>query len=357
MKAKRYLKIKAGPEALKHLRQNGLQPAHIELMVGASGGPKWLVLSPLDRVLMGWLLKRHRPVFLAGASSGAWRMVCYGLSDPVGGLERLERSYVEQTYPPNPHPDLVVGRCADLLHEVLGPGGSREVLRHPTVRLSLMTTLTRGWAARPGRLQMLGLAAAGLASMVTRRLVGLLLTRVVFSDPRTRPPFWPLEDLPSEKAELTRDNLQPALLASGAIPLVIRGVPNIPGGHQGVYRDGGVLDYHLDLPNRGPGLTLFCHFTDHQIPVYFDRYWPYRGARNRSRMVALYPDPEFVSRLPRGKLPDRNDFYRLPDRERIKSWYEAVNESQRLAEELAEFLDSPDPASLVEPLALKGQNL
>ena len=45
------LSILAGPKALAELREHGLSPARVRVFVGASGGPKWLVLYGLDRVL------------------------------------------------------------------------------------------------------------------------------------------------------------------------------------------------------------------------------------------------------------------------------------------------------------------
>jgi hypothetical protein len=58
-----------------------------------------------------------------------------------------------------------------------------------------------------------------------------------------------------------------------------------------------------------------------------------------------------VARLPNQKLPDRTDFvtYGNDLKARIRNWTIAINESQRLADELNEWLTRPDP-SVVEPL-------
>ncbi|NBW56036.1 MAG: phospholipase, partial [Betaproteobacteria bacterium] len=60
--------------------------------------------------------------------------------------------------------------------------------------------------------------------------------------------------------------------------------------------------------------------------------------------VLLAPDPDWVRKLPNGKLPDRTDFstYGQDLGSRVKVWQQAVSEAQRLADELAEWLLQPD---------------
>jgi hypothetical protein len=68
------LQIHAGPKALAHIREHGLRPEHIGVIPGAAGGPKGLILGPLDRFIFGeWLAQSSQPVDLVGASIGAWR--------------------------------------------------------------------------------------------------------------------------------------------------------------------------------------------------------------------------------------------------------------------------------------------
>ena len=78
------LHIHAGPAALRHLRAHGLQPADVGVVPGAAGGPKGLILGPLDRFLFGeWLPRAERELHLVGASIGAWRLASACLNDPV----------------------------------------------------------------------------------------------------------------------------------------------------------------------------------------------------------------------------------------------------------------------------------
>ena len=69
------LRIYAGPKARRHIEQQGLQPQDVGVVPGAAGGPKGLILGPLDRFIFGeWLAQSSQPVHLVGASIGAWRM-------------------------------------------------------------------------------------------------------------------------------------------------------------------------------------------------------------------------------------------------------------------------------------------
>ena len=97
------LRILAGPQALKHLQQHGLQAQDISVIPGAAGGPKGLVLGPLDRYLFGhWLPHSAQPIDLVGASIGAWRLATACLDNPVQALHRLEHDYIHQNYPVPP---------------------------------------------------------------------------------------------------------------------------------------------------------------------------------------------------------------------------------------------------------------
>jgi hypothetical protein len=69
------LHIYAGAKARDHIARHGLAPSHITTLPAAAGGPKGLILGPLDRFLFGqWLPGSAQPIDLVGASIGAWRM-------------------------------------------------------------------------------------------------------------------------------------------------------------------------------------------------------------------------------------------------------------------------------------------
>jgi len=62
------LVIRAGPRALERVRRDGLDPAMVEVIPGAAGGPKGLGIAHLDRMLFGeWLPSAPRVRHLVGA--------------------------------------------------------------------------------------------------------------------------------------------------------------------------------------------------------------------------------------------------------------------------------------------------
>jgi len=348
------LSLLAGPDALRWIRERGLRGDDVDVVPGASGGPKWLVLAGLDRVLFGGLFQgRSRPLHLIGSSIGSWRLSCLAQADPVAALDRFETAYVEQRYPPRPPPSLVSATSDRILDDVLGKEGADQILHHPWARLHVVTALCRGLsAAEHPRIQLLGLALAAMTNLVSRRTLGLHMERVIFHSAGDTSPFAGLKDLPSVHVPLTRENLRPALLASGSIPMVLSGV-RIPGAKPGVYRDGGIIDYHLDLDfGPGEGLVLYPHFYPYVVPGWFDKSLRWRRGRpiNFRRALIIAPSPELIARLPGGKIPDRDDFYRLPDDERIRAWRQVLSESRRLGDEFWDLLATGKIVEHLRPL-------
>ena len=97
--ATRHLTIRAGRRAADRLRAEGFHPDLFGTLVGASGGPKWLVLRHLDTVVIDRLvLPRATPLDTLGSSIGSFRHACYAQSDPHVALACFEPAYVEQSY-------------------------------------------------------------------------------------------------------------------------------------------------------------------------------------------------------------------------------------------------------------------
>jgi hypothetical protein len=328
----------------------------VDVLPGASGGPKWLSLAGVDRFLFGEFFQepRDRPLHLIGSSIGSWRMACLAQRDPVAALERGRAAYIEQHYDhPRPTPAEVSAVSARILDALLGPNGEDEILSHPWARLHVITAECRGLAASEQRwVQMASLAVSASANVLTRRALALQMRRVIFHTAGDTSPFRGLADLPTVHLPLTRENLRPSLLASGSIPLVLSGV-TVPGAPGGVHRDGGVIDYHLAFDfGPGEGLVLYPHFFPHITPGWFDKLLPWRRARgiNFRRALVLAPSAAFVAKLPGSKIPDRNDFYRLPEPERIRVWRAVAAASEQLADELRELIATGRVAQHARPM-------
>jgi hypothetical protein len=61
------LSLLAGPDALRWIRERGLRGDDVDVVPGVSGGPKWLVLAGLDRVLFGGFFQGRSRLPVRGA--------------------------------------------------------------------------------------------------------------------------------------------------------------------------------------------------------------------------------------------------------------------------------------------------
>jgi hypothetical protein len=130
----------------------------------------------------------------------------------------------------------------------------------------------------------------------------------------------------------------------------MEGVRDIPGVGVGTYRDGGLLDYHLDLPYQGDDLVLYPHFYEHVVPGWFDKSlrWRRASATNFRRALLIAPSEEFVASLPGRKIPDRRDFYGMSEAERMRRWQVVVDESEALGDEMRELVTTGRIADRVQ---------
>ncbi len=348
----RSLVVRAGREALATIRRDGLRADDISTLLGASGGPKWLVLAAIDRVLAGRVVApRSRPLHAFGTSIGAFRHTCLAMPDTEAAIARFLEAYVGQAYERRPTPAEVTGESRRILDVLLGPDGATAALAHPQIRLHVGTVRSRGPTASESRAVLAaGLGLAAGANVVSRRLLTLAFERVVFHS--TPAPEIAFVDIATRHVRLDPGNLREATLASGSIPLVMSAIADVPGAPRGLYRDGGITDYHFAMDfQTPPGIVLYPHFFDRIVPGWFDKPLGWRKARGRllDRTLFLAPSREFVSTLPGSKVPDRDDFATQPTKERQRRWKQAVAECERLGDELEELLGGDRLAEAAVP--------
>jgi hypothetical protein len=352
------LRIYAGPKALAHIADKGLGPQDIGVVPGAAGGPKGLVLGPLDRFIFGeWLPRSSQPIDLVGASIGAWRMATACLTDAMPAFRRLEDDYIAQDYVLEPGRKLptaahVSERFGESLRSFYG-GRVGEVLENTRYRLHIVTSRGRHLLGREHKVRTpLGYLGAFLTNTVHRRAMGAWLERVVFSSVGTtsKLPF-STTDYRTRQVALTDANFNDALQASCSIPFVLKAIHDIAGAPPGAYWDGGITDYHLHLNYNAAGgdrLVLYPHFQKAVVPGWLDKSlkWRHGATHFLDNTVVIAPDPQWVQSLPGGKLPDRTDFARHGTnlQARMKDWTTAVRASGQLADEFQAWLEKPDPA-------------
>jgi hypothetical protein len=349
------LTLKAGRGALKSVRTHGFDISSIGTIAGASGGAKWLVLSQLDRAILTNLVPHLRgPVHLLGTSIGSWRFACYAQNDPIAAIERFETAYVEQRFSERPDVHEITATSRATIKLLLGADGVREILNHPTFRTHVMAVRSRHILASERRwLLGAGLLTAATLNLVSRKTLGMFFERALFYDSRDLPPFFDVTGFPLQQIALSPRNFEDAVVATGSIPLVLTGVRDIDGAAPGVYRDGGVIDYHHDLPHSAEErLTLYPHFYDRIVPGWFDKKlgWRRPHPEHVDRTILISPSPGFVSRLPNGKIPDRTDFVNYTPSERIRVWRACIKMCEELADEFNEILAKDQLAARLRPL-------
>jgi len=349
------LTFKAGAGALKSVKKDGFDISSIGTIAGASGGAKWLVLSQLDRAILSNLVPRLKgPVHLLGTSIGAWRFACYAQNDPVAAIDRFETAYIEQTFSDQPDIPEITAKSREIIKLVLGPDGVKEILSHPVFRTHVMAVRSRHILASESRwLLALGLLTAASLNLVSRKTLGLFFERALFYDERELPPFFDAAGFPLQQVPLSPKNLEDAIVATGSIPLVLTGVRDIDGATPGAYRDGGVIDYHHDLPHSAKErLTLYPHFYDRIVPGWFDKKlgWRRPHPEHVDRTILICPSAEFVSRLPNAKIPDRTDFVNYTQSERLSVWRACTRACEELADDFNEILEKDRLAAHLQAL-------
>jgi len=348
----------AGKKAFSKIREEGLRPEMVKVIAGAAGGPKWLVLNHLDRVMFSsWIKNRKKPLFLLGSSIGAWRFAAASQNNHKKAIDRFQAAYLDQRYSSNPGPEEVTLETIRIMDGFIDDSKISEILQHPYMRLNIMAVRSK-WAVSSDKKLFLasGLLAAMLFNTIGRKLLRFFFERALFYDERTLPPFWTMDGFPIRKIPVKANNIKKALLASGSIPIIMSGVDNIAHAPKGTYRDGGVIDYHMDIPFLGKeeGIVLFPHYKDRIIPGWLDKklFWRKPSLSNMDHVLLIAPSETFIERLPRKKIPDRNDFWHFKgrDADRIKCWKKVIKKSERLGHEFLEAVETGKIRELIRPM-------
>lgn len=349
--------LRAGPEARRLIERDGFMPDSLSAFGAPAGGPKFLILTHLDSFLFrDWLPARQQPLPVFGSSIGSFRMVAAAHRDPAAAFARLVEAYCAQRYDSKPSAAEITHEVWRILHHMLDSSELDYILDHPWLRLNLITTRCQGMAAshQPG-VQALGFGLAFLSNLRHRDHLASRFERCLFHNGAAPEPLLRTDAFRTHYTRLTADNLASVTLASGTIPLMMDTVRDIPSGPAGAHIDGGMIDYHMDLPLRdeaAPGILFIPHYEQRVVPGWFDKGLKQRRARHTDRMLVLSPSPELVARLPGSKIPCRKDFkrYHGRDPERLRAWQAGIDASRRIADEFAELVASGRVSSVLQAL-------
>lgn len=344
------LQILAGKKALAEIKEYGLRPERIKLMVGASGGPKWLMLSRLDQYLSEHFFpKASQNISLLGSSIGSWRMACYAQQDPLTSFKEFEQLYINQRYSEKIKPAEISIYINKILSNLFSPARAQYIVSNPLRKLHIVAVRNRKLLnGRSKFSQGFSLLSAATGNLFSSKAVEALYPRVIISPERSTLPYFHIP----ETLELKADNLSRSLVASGAIPMVMEPT-KLEGGKNRWYWDGGLVDYHFSGPfNIEDGLVFYPHFFPKITPGWLDKGIPWRKAKaeNYDNVVMLAPSESFIASLPYGKIPDRIDFTTLTNEDRETYWNAVLEATNELVAELHTILEKDGGRSAVMPI-------
>ena len=353
------IKILAGAQAYQHIQKNGLSPQDISAIFGASGAAKWLTIYGLDKAIFSeWLLNSHHSIDLFGTSVGAFKLAAAAQNNPAEAMTQLANAYIAQFYGDEISVDKVDIETRRILAAFLTEDSVSEVLSNTRFNYHCASVRCNGLLASSNvTLQKLAMIKTFFAALLSRENLRNTFERTVFYTGSPVNDFIGADQFTTRRVALSAESFIPAVLSSGSIPAVMSGVHDIAGAEPGVYRDGGLLDYHPLPSNMGEikqGLVLYPHFYTHLTEGWFDKFTPWRkvGVEQIDNTVLIGPSDTFVASLPDGVIPDRHDFSRFKnnDAERVRRWTLVKDRSCELGEEFLRLTESGDIASVVEPL-------
>ena len=352
------IRVKAGKRAYDLIRAGGFSLDRIATYFGPAGGPRWLAASGFDLTLLReGLLGRRQPVWLVGASAGAWRFAAWLQPEAEKSYRALMEAYIGATYGRKDTPATILQSLTAIVDSYIDDDALSFALACKPYRLAILTSRAEHLTAfeRPWA-QKLGFILGFMANVLHPALVHRFAERTVFYYGAQPPDFCLRKGFRGRFFPLSEVNFKAAVIASGAIPIAVAGVRDIFGAPDGVYRDGGLLDYHInqDYRTRSGGLTLFFHHQERIIPGWMDKKLKKRRPPDEflDSVVMVYPSEGFVESLPDGRIPDRGDFETFIDdpATRIANWRRTVELAAPLGEEFLEMIASGRLQDVVERL-------
>jgi hypothetical protein len=288
---------------------------------------------------------------LVGSSAGAFRAACFAQKDPVKAISTLAKEYSESDFSQDDSPRALTAKAEQMLEHIFSEDGVESILHNPIMKAHFIATKAKFCVSSENKLvQGLGLTGSYLLNKIDRKLLNIQYQRVVFRPEDSILTIQDKSNIDSLYVNFEEQNVRAALLASGAIPVIMEGIPNIPGAPDGMYRDGGIVDYHFDVSFNKSGLILYPHFNAAPKAGWFDKNSSRTAHKeNYDRTMMLVPSDEFVAQLPYGKIPDRNDFKNFDKHARLTYWRKVFAETERLAEQFDRFIQKQD-LSMLKPM-------
>lgn len=278
-------------------------------------------------------------------------MAAWASDDDGDCYDQLIEEYIEQRYVGSPTPEQVSDVCRNYIARLFHHKRAGFAIAHPKLQLNFTTALLALENPSAGQTVRSLLRAVG-SNFFGRDRLSKTFTRGLFSSlphPSNSSLIGGWDDIETFEVSLTVENFQRGLLATGSIPTVLQGESAIKGSPPGHHLDGGIIDYHFELKSPS-GPILYPHFSDNPVPGWLDRFPPNRrlSAEAKQHLCLLLPSKQFLSRFPTGDFPNRHDFRRFSNDDRIKLWRQTVELSNLVEKELLHCLEADDLTRISE---------
>ena len=352
------IRVKAGSAIYEIIRDGGFSFDQVTTYVAPAVGPRWLIATGFDLTLMKeGILGAQSPVLLTGSSAGALRFAAWIQPEYEKSYRALMESYISMTFDRRDDPDSIQDAVFKVINSYIENDALPFALKNKRYRIAVTAARAKHLAASETTwLQSLGLGIAFVCNAIDRTMLDRFFERTVFYN-GPRPPLFCLNGAFSGKTVLLNEaNFKYALLASSSVPLFMAGVWDVFSAPVGVYRDGGLVDYHLNqvYAAKENHITLLFHHQERLIPTWLDRKLKSRMPPDSglSNLLLIYPNEDFIAKLPDGKVPDREDFvnYMEDPKARIRNWRMAVEAAAPLGEQFMELVSSGRIRHAVEKL-------
>lgn len=349
------LDIRVGQQARELILKEGLQAQHVDIIPGAAGGPKGIGIQGLDQAIFGdFLTRAPKRRTLIGSSIGSWRFASIAGHGAIQGTNLLGDLYTHLEFHKKMTRHEVGQVCREMLHQLV-QGHEQNIVQHPDYHLTVLAVKSENIFKSDRTLALLASVLGIIASNAIARPKMKTFVERVIAQPDSSSQFKIIDDgFKTHYCNIHPENLEDWLMASASIPVAVPAVRGIVDAPEGAYRDGGLIDYHIDLPFQSQGIVLYPHFTDSITPGWFDKMFKSRKSNphNQARTVLISPSQEYLKSLPFGRLPDRKDFTLkgLDQQQRIAMWKQSINESQRLGDAFLELVEKQSFESVMQDL-------
>jgi len=134
------IRVKAGRQAYELIRAGGFSLDRIGTYFGPAGGPRWLVASGFDLTLLEeGLLGRTRPVWLVGASAGAWRFAAWLQPEALKSYRALMDAYITAIYGRKDTPETILQSLIGIVNAYVEDDALPFALASKRYRLAVLT--------------------------------------------------------------------------------------------------------------------------------------------------------------------------------------------------------------------------